>query len=291
MSTATDVLMPDSLTSALETLSADEEAMCLSGGATLVAMLNANLLEPSALISLKDIPGLSGLIKAADGMIEIGAMTRHAQTASSELLIGGLGGVREAASKIANPVVRNMGTMGGSIAFADPGADYPPALIAAAAEIEVCSRTGAKRIAASDFFVDWYETALEPGEIVRAIHLPAANPEAAGVHEKFTRVEGDFATVSVNAVLALDGDTCEMIRIAVGACGPTPVRSADAEALLVGKPISDELLTRSGEMLAAACDPIDDVRGSAAYRLDLVPQLVARAVHRACRQLNGEVKK
>ena len=285
MSGATKVLQADGLSSALKMLEADEGAMCLSGGATLVAMLNAKLIEPSALVSLKLISKLAGITRAANGTIVIGAMTRHAMSASSDFLVGSNSGVREAASKIANPTVRNMGTMGGSISFADPGADYPPALVAANAEIEIVSPAGSKRIEASEFFVDWYETILQPGEIVSAIHLPAADPEGTGVHEKFARVEGDFATVSVNVVLALDGDICSSIRIAVGACGPTPVRSSEVEASLIGNSLSKTALIKAGEQLAAACDPIDDQRGSAEYRLHLVPQLVARAVFRAVHEL------
>ena len=281
MSLSPKVMVPDELALALDLLADDDESMCLSGGATLVAMLNANLVEPSSLIALKNISELSGITRQSDGSIGIGAMTRHAMTASSALLIGSLGGVKDAASKIANPAVRNMGTMGGSIAFSDPAADYPPALVAAEAEIELQSKDGSRIIAAEDFFIDWYETVLEPGEIVRAIHLPKPDENAAGHHEKFARVEGDFATTSVNVVLAMEGDTCRSIRIAVGACGPVPVRNLEAEDVLIGSSLDEEILIKAGSMLAQSCDPLDDVRGSADYRLGLVRQLLIRAVQQA----------
>ena len=290
MSRAPELLQPKDLESAVEQLSLDDEAMSLSGGATLVALLNANLVEPTQLISLKEIEELIGIEKLPDGSIKIGAMTHHAMTAYSEMLVGSLSGIREAASKIANPTVRNMGTMGGSIAFADPGADYPPALVAADAEIEIVSLQGARRIKAEEFFVDWYETALEPGELIKAIYLPKINIGACGIHEKFARVEGDFATVSVNVVLAIDENICRSIRVAVGACGPTPVRNPEAEDLLIGKTLSEENLLVSGELLANACDPVDDVRGSASYRLSLVPQLLVKAVTRAQHTLIGTGK-
>lgn len=288
MSGAFTVVAPDALQAVQDLLATDDEAMCMSGGATLVPMLNAGLVEPSLVVSLKKIPALSGISRNTDNGISIGAMTRHVETAASELLVGSLAGVRNAASKIANPVVRNMGTMGGSISFADPGADYPPALVASGAEIEILSTEGGRRVPAQDFFVDWYETALEPGEIVYAIHLPPADETACGYHEKFARVEGDFATVSVNVVLALAGENCKSIRIAVGACGPTPVRNADVEQALVGKPLSREALLEAGKKLAAECDPVDDVRGSAEYRLNLVPQLVTRAALNAQALLQDE---
>ena len=281
MSRAPELLQPKDLESAVEQLSLDDEAMCLSGGATLVALLNANLVEPKQLISLKDIEELIGIEKLPDGSIKIGAMTHHAMTAYSEMLVGSLSGIREAASKIANPTVRNRG----SIAFADPGADYPPALVAADAEIELVSLQGTRRIKAEEFFVDWYETALEPGELIKAIYLPKINIGACGIHEKFARVEGDFATVSVNVVLAIDENICRSIRVAVGACGPTPVRNPEAEDLLIGKTLSEENLLVSGEHLANACDPVDDVRGSASYRLNLIPQLLVKAVTRAQHKL------
>jgi carbon-monoxide dehydrogenase medium subunit len=277
--------MPDSVSAVLEIVTRDDEAMVVSGGATLVAMLNANLVEPTSLVALKNIPELSGISQQSDGSIEIGAMTRHAMTASSDLLIGSLSGVKNAASKIANPTVRNMGTMGGSISFSDPAADYPPALVAANAEIEIISSEGSRRVKAEDFFVDWYETALEPGELVRAIHLSKPDDKAVGYHEKFARVEGDFATVSVNVVLSMTKEKCSAIRIAVGACGPAPVRNPEAEDLLIATSLSEAELLKAGALLAGLCDPVDDVRGSAEYRLNLVPQLLVRAVQNAQRKL------
>lgn len=289
MSTSPNTLMPDSVSAVLEIVTRDDEAMVVSGGATLVAMLNANLVDPTSLVALKNIPELSGITQQSDGSIEIGAMTRHAMTASSDLLVGSLSGVKNAASKIANPTVRNMGTMGGSISFSDPAADYPPALVAANAEIEIVSADGSRRVKAEDFFIDWYETALEPGEIVRAIHLPKPDEKSSGHHEKFARVEGDFATVSVNVVLSMTKDKCSAIRIAVGACGPTPIRNQDAESLLIGTALDEASLLKAGALLAESCDPIDDVRGSAEYRLNLVPQLLVRAVQRAQTNLTDGV--
>ena len=288
MSEAPEIRCPGTLADAVSILAASDDAMCLSGGATLVAMLNADLIAPASLVSLKSIGELQGITRNDDGAVVIGAMTRHCQTAASDVLTGSLSGLREAASKIANPTVRNMGTMGGSISFADPGADYLPALAAAEAQIELVSATGSRRVAAADFFLDWYETARRDDEIVRAIQFPAPDNNAYGVHEKFARVEGDFATVSVNVVLRMERDTCAAIRIAVGACGPRPVRLAEAEALLVGKPLDRQALLAAGSRIAEACDPVDDARGSARYRLNLIPQLVARAALRARHVLQSE---
>ena len=273
--------MPDSLDEAVRLLAADPEAKCLAGGATLVAMMNAGLVQPSALVSLRKIEGLAGITRQADGSVRIGAMTRHRVTASSSVLQAGQAVVKQAASVIANPPVRNMGTMGGSIAFADPGADYPPALVAADAEIELLGGGGTRRLKAADFFTDWYQTALAPGELVAAIHLPAGDARAVGHYDKLARVEGDYATASVAVVLTLAGETCTGIAIAVGACGPKPVRLAEAERKLIGSKLDDVSLAAAGALLADAADPVDDVRASADYRRLVIPRLVRRAVRAA----------
>ncbi len=278
----------EDLSMALNEFDTDDNSMYLSGGATVVALLNANLVSPTKLVSLKDMNELHGIEEKSDGRVQIGAMTRHSQTAGSTVLKGSLSGIREAASKIANPAVRNMGTIGGSIAFADPGADYPPALVAADAEIETSSKKGDRLIKAREFFLDWYETALSPGELIRNVYLPKADENASGVHEKFARVEGDYATVSISLILKMEEDICSSIRVAVGACGPIPVRNPDSEKLLVGEKLTDDNLAELGNQLAAACDPVDDVRGSASYRLKIIPNLLIRAAQRAQLKLSKD---
>lgn len=275
---------PTSLQEAVHLLSADPEAKCLAGGATLVAMMNAGLVQPSALVSLRKIDGMAGIKRNVDGSVRIGAMTRHQTTATSPDLKAGQAVVKQAASVIANPPVRNMGTMGGSIAFADPGADYPPALVAADAEIELVGSGGTRRLKAADFFTDWYQTVLEPSELVAAIHLPAGNASAIGYYDKLARVEGDYATASVAVLLTMAGRNCAGIAIAIGACGPKPVRLAEAEHKLVGSALDDTSLAAAGALLAEAADPVDDVRASADYRRLVIPRLVRRAVRAALAQ-------
>jgi carbon-monoxide dehydrogenase medium subunit len=133
-------------------------------------------------------------------------------------------------------------------------------------------------VPAGEFFVDYLTTAVEPGEIVASIRLPAGPAAARAHYEKFSRVDGDFAILSVAVVLGLSGKTCSHARIALGAAGPTPVRSEDAEAALVGREITDATIQAAAAALAERCDPIDDFRGSAAYRLRIMPRLVRRAI-------------
>lgn len=263
---------PRTVAQATALLAQDPDARAISGGATLVAMLNARVIEPAALVSLDAIEEIRGISVLPDGGVRIGAFTRHRETAECTLELGEAGVVRHAASQIANATVRNMGTIGGSIAFADPGLDYPPALVAGNARIEIASTDARRTVPADAFFVDWYTTALQPGELVTAVLLPP--PQGGrGLYVKHCRVAGDYATVSVAASLQRTG----RLRVAVGGCGPTPLRDAQADEIL-STDRSDAALARAGALLQSRADPLDDVRGSADYRRRLIPRLLARAV-------------
>ncbi|MFO1055672.1 MAG: FAD binding domain-containing protein [Dongiaceae bacterium] len=273
---------PESVAEAAALLAADPEARPLAGGATLVAMMNAELVRPSALVSLRRIAGLVGIAGDDAGWVRVGAMTPHQVSAAAAAdLAGGQRVLASAAGQIANPVVRNMGTIGGSISFADPAADYPPTLLAAGAEIEIAGTEGSRRVAAAEFFLDYYTTVLEPGELVTAVHLPPAPAGSVGHYVKLARVAGDFATASIALVLAMEGEACRAVRIAVGGCNPVPLRLAEAEAMLQGGRLEAEAVRAAGEALAAASDPVDDGRASADYRRRVIPRLLARAITEA----------
>lgn len=271
---------PRTTAEAIELLRAVDDARLLAGGASLVAMMNARLVEPKALISLRDVREMHGIAVQPDGALRIGAMTVHRVTASEEALTGTLAVVRAAAGSIANPPVRNMGTIGGSISLADPGADYPPALVAAGASVEVVGPKGTREVTASDFFLDWYTTVLAADELVCAVLLPA--PRAGvGLYHKLARVAGDFATVSVALSIGAEGK----VSIAVGGCGPVPIASAAANEALTAKPGDAAAIAEAGRMLADLADPIDDVRASADYRRMVIPRMVARAMATAAQEL------
>lgn len=275
---------PATVDEAVRLLAAHPEARLIAGGATLVAMINARLADPERLVSLRDVAEIRGIGVLPDGGLRIGAFTRHRETAGEARLAGTLAVVRAAAGEIANATVRNMGTIGGSIAFADPGLDYPPALVAARARIEIASTAGRRVVAADDFFVDWYATGLAPGEMVTAVELPPPRP-GVGVYRKLARVAGDYATASVALSIATIPSGLET-RVAVGACGPTPLRSDEADRLLSGRPGEAEI-ARAGLLLQAAADPVDDVRGSAEYRRLVIPRLLADAMAQALRRLEA----
>jgi len=273
---------PASLGEALALLAADEEARPVAGGVSLVAIMNARLLVPGSLVSLRGVAELAGIRVEGDGSIVVGAMTRHRVLAQDARLRGTLECVREAAASIANPAVRNMGTIGGSISLADPGADLPAALVAANAVIEIARPGSVRTVQAGAFFSGWYTTALEAGELVTSIRLPA--PEAgASCYEKLVRVAGDICIASVALRMSDDG----VARAAIGGCGPGPVSNATADALL-STGLDDAANIRSaGEILAQAAQPMNDVRGSAEYRRLLIPRMLGRAAGRVVERLQA----
>ena len=266
------VVLPKNIEDAVRFLADNPEARPLSGGASLVAMKNAGLIEASHFVSLARIEGLNG-ISVDEGGLRIGGMTRHRDIAASAHLTGDLAMIAQAAGQIANRVVRNMGTIGGAVGNADPAADYLPVLTCADADVEIYGADGPRRVSIEDYLIDWYETALEPGEIVTAIHLPHPK-EARSNYHKLARTPGDYATASV--ACAIDG---ARVRVAVGACGPKPIRSAEAEAALEGQIADPAAIRIFADSLAALADPMDDVRGSSDYRLRLIPRMVTAAIN------------
>jgi carbon-monoxide dehydrogenase medium subunit len=267
---------PIALAAALALLAESPDLRPLAGGQTLVAMLNLRLVEPAGLVSLGALPELRGIARQPDGGLRIGAMTTHAELAECTACTEGLAILRDTARQIADPAIRNAGTIGGACAHGDAVGDWPAALLAADARMELQNVRGKREVPAEAFFIDLLTTAIESGELLTAIIVPPLPGRAR--YRKLARVHGDYATVSVAAIGARDGDRARFVRIAIGACGPRPVRVAAAEALLAGQRVDYAQAERAGEALAAAIDPIDDVRGSAAYRRRVLPALVAETV-------------
>jgi aerobic carbon-monoxide dehydrogenase medium subunit len=263
---------PQSLAEALDLLATHADAKPISGGASLVAMMNADLVSPAVLISLTRIPELSGITVTESGDIRIGATTRHSAIAHDRRIRNTAAVVSHAASQIASMAVRNMGTIGGAVAHADPGLDFPPALMATDASVEVTSTAGRRAVPVRNFFVDWYTTALKPGEIVTAINIAKPKP-GVGLYLKHARVSGDYAIVSIAVSVARDGE----VRVAVGGCGPAPLASTEVDRMLSAD-MSGNVTARAADILVAMADPVDDVRGSAEYRRVLIPRMLARAL-------------
>jgi len=267
---------PASLSDALALLARKPEAICLAGGQSLVAAINTGLVQPAMLVDLNHIESLRGISYADDGTLTVGAMTTHAAIADADTLRGAHCLLAETAKRIAHPAIRLRGTMGGSICHADPAADYPAALVALGAEVEIAHESGSRHVAAADFFTGFLSTDLKPSEMVTAIRFPPFTG-AAG-YDKVARAEGDFATVSLALALDVREGRCLHAGLAVGACGPVPVRSIEAEKQLIEGGLHAASLIEAGQLLTTAADPADDLRGSAAYRRRLIPRLLTRAV-------------
>jgi carbon-monoxide dehydrogenase medium subunit len=277
---------PTSLDDAVALLAA-EGARCLAGGASLVPQMKAGTVRPQRLVSLRRIAGLNAITVAADGAVSIGAMATHACVAACDRLTGGNAVVREAAAQIAHPAIRTMGTMGGALAFAEPSADYPCAVMAADASVVARGPQGRRVVPVDAFFVGAMATALLPGEVVEALSLPPAGPDEVGAYLKFSRVDGDFATACVAVRLAFGDGAVTAVRVAVGGCAPVPFRVPTAEAALVGSPPDPAAVARLGAAYAEAADPPSDFRGSADFRRMILPGLIARAVARASAKRAG----
>ncbi|MDP7100361.1 MAG: FAD binding domain-containing protein, partial [Rhodospirillales bacterium] len=184
---------PTTLQEAAGLLAADDGAQCIAGGATLVAMMNSGVVEPSALISLEYITGLNEITKSSDGSVIIGAAAKHKTVAAYVDFSEAQNIVGIAADKIAHPQIRNMGTIGGSVAVGDPAADYPTALLAADASFNIIGQDSSRSIPADDFFDGFLSTALEDGELIQSIKLPVGPEHATAVYDKIAKIDGDIA--------------------------------------------------------------------------------------------------
>ena len=255
-----------SLDHAVELLGHNGDARILAGGQSLIATLNMRLSHPTLLV---DINGIGGLDRIAvkDGQIEIGALVRHAQAERSTEIARHAPLIAKAVPHIGHPAIRNRGTIGGSIAFADPAAELPACLLALGGEVEIAGPRGRRSVKADDFFRGLFETALAPGEVLTAIRVPAATPGTRYGFAEFARRHGDYAMAGLAACAQANGE----IRLAYFGVGATPVRARHAEAALA-----------RGDIIAAAraldqdLDPPDDVQASGAVKKHLAGVLLKR---------------
>jgi len=258
-----------------------EDARVIAGGTSLIIMMRQRLLMPKAVISLARIPKFDKISYKSNDGLRIGAGARHRDIELSPAVNKHYPLLHETFRKVAQPRIRNMGTIGGNLAAGDPLTDPGASLIALDAEVTLTSSKGQRTLRLDEFFVDYYQTALEPGELLTEIHVPpAARPGWS--HIKFTpRSIEDFATVGVAITLKTSNGSCEDVRVGLNSVGSTIIHAKKAEAVLRGKLINDEVLREMGEVASSECEPTDDNRGSAEYKLDLVKVLVRRAAAEA----------
>jgi carbon-monoxide dehydrogenase medium subunit len=268
------------------------DAKLIAGGTSLVIMMRQRLVRPNCLVSLRSVRGLNS-IEIHDGGTRIGGLATHREVESSSLLRRRLPLVAETYHHVATIRVRNMATVGGGLAHADPNQDPPPTLIALGATVKATSVDGSRVIPLDEFFTDYYETVLKPDEIVTEVFIPKMAPNSAGAYLKFLpRTADDYATVSAAAVLTLDksGKTINDVRIALGSVGVTPIRATAAEAVLRGQPLKAEAFAEAGEKAKEAVDPVSDFRGSAAYKKEMAGVFVRRALEKALATLRQQTR-
>jgi aerobic carbon-monoxide dehydrogenase medium subunit len=268
------------------------DAKLIAGGTALVIMMRQRLVRPSCVISLRSVRGLNG-IELKDGGVSIGGLATHREVESSSLLRRRLPMLTETYHHVATIRVRNMATVGGGLAHADPNQDPPPALIALGATVKATSATGSRVLPLDGFFTDYYETVLNPNEIITELFIPRLPANSGAAYLKFLpRTADDYATVSAAAVLTLDKTlkTIADVRIALGSVGTTPIRASAAEDILRGQPVKAEAFSEAGEKAKEAVDPISDFRGSAGYKKEMAAVFVRRALEKALADVRQQLR-
>ncbi|WP_017623303.1 FAD binding domain-containing protein [Nocardiopsis chromatogenes] len=273
-----DHVRPDSLGAAVAALAADEDAKALAGGQSLVPLLRFRLAAPSTVVDLSGVDGLRGVADDGDAL-RIGALTTHHEVARDPLVAEHCALLAMAARTVADPAVRHRGTLGGSLAHADPAADLPAAALALGAEMEVEGPDGARTVPAPEFFADYLTTALEPGEVLAAVRVPKLT--GWGFHyEKFTRTAQAWAVVGVAAAVRREDGAVAEARVGLANMAPVPVRAGEAERACGGAAGAEDLRA-AGALAQGAGSPPSDLNGGADYRRHLAGVLAGRALARA----------
>ena len=277
-----DYVRPPTMAKAIQILGEyGSRAKVLAGGQSLIPLLKMRLANPRVLVDINDVPGLAFIEERGDSL-RIGAMSRHHDFERSKLVRTKYSILADAAASLGDPQVRNMGTIGGSLAHADPASDWGTALLAFEADLIAKGSNGTRTIPIDRLFKDTFTTALRPSELLTEIRLPKAQPGDGGAYLKLKRKTGDFATVGVAAQLALDAKrTITGVRIGLAAVGPTPVRAKGAEESLVGKKAGPTAFAEAATIASREAEPSSDLRGSEEYKRAMVEVFARRALETA----------
>jgi carbon-monoxide dehydrogenase medium subunit len=259
-----------------------EDARLIAGGTALLIFMRMRILNPRVVVSLAKIPGFDAIRFDPENGLTIGAGARHRDIEVHPAVREHYPLLHETFRKVAQPRIRNMATIGGNLCQGDPLTDPGASLLALDAEAVVASSKGERTIPLSEFFVDYYQTAVAQGEILTAIRVPLPVAGLRWAHIKFLpRSQEDFATVGVALAMRIQGETCDDVRLALNSVAPTILRAKRAEETLRRKEITDRLISEAAEVAASETDPIDDNRGSAEYKREMVKVLVRRAASHA----------
>ena len=277
-------LAPKTLKEALTLLDKyQDDCKVIGGGQSLLVLMRQGLVAPKYLIDIKGLSDELSYIKDTKEGLKIGALTTHRAIEKSPPIQKKFRILAEMEQRLASIQTRNWGTIGGNLCHGEPAGDPAPVLMVLNATLQMTSPKGKRTMPIEDFFLDYFEVALEHNELLTEIQVPATPPHTGAVYTKFNIIESDLATTGVAVSITLNSKdgSCEDVRIALGASAPTPIRAKQAEKMLRGKKITDSLLTDAGEKAASEAEPISDIYASADYRRELIRVLVKRMAKEA----------
>ncbi|PKB65000.1 MAG: hypothetical protein BZY80_01415 [SAR202 cluster bacterium Io17-Chloro-G2] len=281
---------PSSLEEAFELLDRyGDDARVMAGGTGVVLQMKQRLSQPGHVVGLRKVPGLNSIGLTGNGSaggIEVGAMVTHRTLENDPTVVQILPMVAATYHHVATPRIRSMATVGGGLVHGDPNEDPPPTLIALGALVVLTSSSGRREMPVEELFVDYYETDVQPGEILTSVTIPQQPPGSGSAYLKFLpRTADDYATVSVAAIVTRgNGNTCSDVKIVLGAVGMTPVHATQAESLLRGQTLTPENIAACASAVKEVVDPLDDFRGSAEYKRDMAEVFTRRAIEQAIQQ-------
>jgi len=281
-----EYLSPTSVQEAVQILAEPDDVgdtKVLAGGQSLVPLLSLRLAQPGRIVDINRVDALQEITEDA-GVLSIGALVRQRTAEHSELVRTACPLMAAAIPHIGHPAIRNRGTVGGSIAHADPAAELPTVVVCLDAELVAEGSGGVRTIPASAFFNGFFTTALGPDEILTGVRVRSAAPGTGAAYEEVARRHGDFAMAGVAAVVRLEADTVAEARIALSGVDLVPVRASKAESVLVGQVLDDATLAAAADEATASLNPASDLHGSAAYRKHVAGVLIRRAVRSAARR-------
>jgi carbon-monoxide dehydrogenase medium subunit len=264
-----------------------EEAKVLSGGQSLLPLMKLRLGQPGHLVDIGRIPGLE-YVDEQDGVLRIGGRTREAAIERSELIRSRYPILADTASVIADPLVRNLATVGGNLAHGDPANDHPATMLALGARVVATGPKGSREIAVEELFTGLFSTLLEQDEILTEIRVPSPPPRSGGAYRKLERKVGDFATAAAAVQLTLSASG-EVERVGIGLtnAGPTPVKATKAERYLMGKRLDEATVAEAARLAARSANPTADRRGTVEYKREMARVLTARALRTAAERARG----
>jgi carbon-monoxide dehydrogenase medium subunit len=257
------------------------EAKILSGGQSLIPMMKLRLASPQHVVDINRVPGLDYLSEAS-GYIRIGALVRESDLEGSALVRSRCAILADTTAVIADPIVRNQATVCGNLAHGDPANDHPATMLALGAVVVAAGPRGQREIPVESFFPGLFTTALQPDELLKEIKVPLPSPSSGGAYLKLERKVGDYAAAGVAVQLSLNSSgACQRAGIGLTNVGFTPIKAKKTEGFLAGKMLDEPTIKQASELAASESQPVDDIRGSADYKRDLVRVLTVRALNRA----------